>query len=159
MRTRWPSARSRSKPGASSSVNAPVPATKATRSTPSEEAATRRATSANMAGGMLSTRNHPWSSMARAAVERPAPDIPVTIRNSLMLHRHQQQQAGDGGGELVLLRPGEEPGRWRRLLHADDRKAVVGHGVDIVRQGPVDEGQHDVLGHLFEGGVLDEVGT
>src|SRR5690606_11068319 len=36
----------------------------------------------SICGGRLSTTYQPWSSSASAAVERPAPDMPVTIKTS-----------------------------------------------------------------------------
>ena len=42
------------------------------------------ASSGNSAGGKLSTTYQPRSSRACATVDRPAPDIPVTINNSLL---------------------------------------------------------------------------
>ena len=60
----------------------------------------RRQTAPINMGGMLSMTNHPASSRARAAVDRPAPDMPVTRRTSKASWRH---------GDLVM-KPTLAPG-------------------------------------------------
>ena len=56
------------------------PSTRATRSWLDPGPPTRSATSDNSDGGMLSITYQPASSRAAAAVERPAPDMPVITR-------------------------------------------------------------------------------
>ena len=59
----------------------------------------------------------------------------------------------------VLGGPGQEARGWWRLLHAGEQQAVVGQGVDVAAEGPVDEGDEDVLLDLLDGRVLAEVGA
>ncbi len=68
--------------GSASSAWAPPPRpiTRATRSWSDPGAPTTEATSASSDGGMLSITYQPASSRAAAAVERPAPDMPVITR-------------------------------------------------------------------------------
>ncbi len=84
-RTRWrarpgsrgPAGRPRSSPP-------PRPITRATRSVSEPGRPPSSATLVIRAGGRLSMTNQPRSSRVAAAVERPAPDMPVTTRNSLI---------------------------------------------------------------------------
>ena len=62
----------------------PRPTTKATRSISEPVPSTSSLTLAISADGMLSITNQPRSSRAAPAVDRPAPDIPVTTRYSLI---------------------------------------------------------------------------
>ena len=83
--------------------------------------------------------NQPRSSSASAACERPAPDNPVMITNSLMvgsgLLAVEEEEAGDGGRRLVLCRTGEEAW-WRgRLLHAAQHQSGGGERVDVRDRG------------------------
>src|SRR5437588_7052747 len=170
-RTRGPLARSSSSsPGSSSrySSKAPLPTTRATRSVVEPGARTRSATLPMRAGGRLSMTNHPRSSKVLAAFERPAPDSPVISKNSVISialssllqgYGPYEQEPRDRGRVLVLLGPLDEAGRRRRLLHALDQEPGRGHGVDVPRQRAVDEGDVDVLVHLLDAAVFDEVGA
>src|SRR5664280_1196144 len=85
MRTRLRPAISASTAGSTSSRSPPPrPTTKATRFISEPAPSTSSETLAMSAEGMLSITNQPRSSSVAAAVDRPAPDIPVTTRYSLM---------------------------------------------------------------------------
>ena len=68
--------------GSASSTWAPPPrpSTRATRSCVEPGRLTTSATSPSSDGGMLSMTYHPESSRAAAAVDLPAPDMPVITR-------------------------------------------------------------------------------
>ena len=67
---------------------------------------TRSASVPSICGGRLSTTYHPRSSSALAAVERPAPDIPVTISNSAVggFTGSRVEGVASGGGLLMWSR-------------------------------------------------------
>ena len=65
--------------------------------------------------------------------------------------------AGSSARVAVLLRLGEEAFGRRRLLHALDQQAVLGHRVHVLRQRPVHERQHDARRELLHRDVGDEV--
>ena len=73
--------------------------------------------------------------------------------------RPQQQEARDGGGARVLGRQGDEPRRWRRLLHVGHEQAAVGQLVHVAAERPVDEGQQDAGLDLLQRLVLVQVGA
>src|SRR5271166_1332161 len=87
-------------------------------------------------GGRLSTTNQPRSSSDLAAVDRPAPDIPVMTTMSAgrqpfscVLSRLIGTQGGrDGGGE-----PGADARYRRDLFHA--RCAELTHRAEVLEQG------------------------
>ncbi|CAB4787058.1 unannotated protein [freshwater metagenome] len=68
----------------SASKNFPPRTSTTTASEEISEVAVWVASSGKSAGGKLSTTYQPRSSKACATVERPAPDMPVTINNSLV---------------------------------------------------------------------------
>src|SRR5436305_7954703 len=163
-RTRGPEARSVWRAAGSSSRysrRGPVPTTSATRSVVEPGARTSSATLPMRAGGRLSMTNQPRSSNVLAAFDRPAPDNPVMSRSSVIAGPRlrllvsltppmtgandtrtdcpNEQQPRDGCGLLVLLGSGQEAGRRGGLFHALDEQAGGGHGVDVARQGAVDE--------------------
>ena len=85
IRTRLRPAISESTAGSTSSRSPPPrPTTKATRSISEPVPSTSSDTFAIRAEGMLSITNQPRSSSVAAAVDRPAPDMPVTTRYSLI---------------------------------------------------------------------------
>src|SRR5437868_4676311 len=170
-RTRGPLARSSWRASGSSSRysrSAPVPTTRATRSVVDPGARTSSATLPISDGGRLSMTNHPRSSNALAAFDRPAPESPAMSRHSVIPTAVSSLTQGYGPKEheprdrrcvLVLLGAFEEAGRRGWLFHAFDEEAGGGHGVDVAVEGAVDERDVDVLVHLLEAAVLDQVGA
>ena len=85
MRTRLRPASRASTAGSTSSRSPPPrPTTKATRSNSDPAPSTSSETFEIRAEGMLSMTNQPRSSSVAPAVDRPAPDMPVTTRYSLI---------------------------------------------------------------------------
>src|SRR6201986_4987478 len=87
-------------------------------------------------GGRLSTTNQPRSSSDLAAVDRPAPDMPVMMTMSagssavliLLSYVVGAQGDRDGGGQA-----GANAGHRRDLL--DARRAELAHRAEVLDQG------------------------
>ena len=122
--------------------------------------------------------NQPRSSRVAAELERPAPDIPATIRYSAIgllapprvgrpeefSHRAwavleaQHQQARDRPFERRVDRGGEELDERRRLLHRRQQEVARRERVDVAREGPVGEVDPHPGVHLLGADALGEVG-
>ena len=158
-----PTERMAPRPGSRSAWWAPAPTTRATRGVAEPGDRTSSTTLGMSSEGRLSMTNQPRSSSASAACERPAPDNPVMITNSLMRGPSSRsggsRRRGMVAAACVLCRTGEEAW-WRGgLLHAPQHQPGVGQRVDVPGQRTVDERDEDALLHLLDGLVLDQVGA
>src|ERR1700728_829509 len=97
----------------------PRPMTSATRSVSDPGTPTSSATLGTSDDGRLSMTNQPMSSKVAAAVERPAPDIPATTRNSLIAclvwpnrsratRSLRGERPGPGGGSAAQVQLAED---------------------------------------------------
>ena len=149
--------------GSSSAWRAPAPTTSATRGVSEPGARTSSTTFGMSSVGRLSMTNQPRSSRSSAAWERPAPDNPVMITNSLMAvgcfsqrrKRRRGMVAAASYSAARARKPGGGAGSSMRL----QRQPGVGERVHVPGQRPVDEGDEHALLHLLDRLVLDEVGT
>ena len=107
--------------------------------------------------------NQPRSSRSSAACERPAPDNPVMITNSLMVgacfSQWRKRRRGMVAAASYSAARARNPGGGAGSSMRRSGEPGVGERVHVAGQRPVDERDEHALLHLLDGLVLHEVGA